>query len=57
MFGKLLGAKSVKPWSKRVGYKGGHRSGIPKRGSQHRKFTTRGGLFGSTGRSLFVWKR
>jgi hypothetical protein len=49
MFGRLFGkkTKSVKPWSQQKGFKGVHRKGIPKRGSQHRKFTTRGALFGS----------
>lgn len=55
LFGRA--PKVVLPWSQQKGYTGGHRKGRPKRGSQHRKFTTRGSLFGSTGRSTWLWGR
>jgi len=51
----LFKAKKVQPWSLQRGYKGGHRSGVPKRGSQHRKHTLRGALFGRGGATRGNW--
>lgn len=53
MFGRK--GKSVSPWSQRRNYKGGHRVGVPKKGSQFRKHTLRGLLFGRSGGNLNHW--